>query len=279
MDNWRELKLQVIWAYDGRIESHFRHAAYSGEANPAWLIREGSVTLRFPDGEETYSQNTWVFPRLGGGQQDFSHDARILSVRFLAEWPNGQPLFDRSRSIAVAAAESRALTRLGERLARRMNRPFSPRRLLSRQLPASLPDFLEVQRLHYGWLVAYVRLMQEQGLVPRSVDKLDDRVGGALNILEMRALHLPPREAELAELCGVSKSQLNRLFVANIGKTPAEYWDEKRLRAARLFLLETRRSIKSIAYEMGFNSLPHFSAWVRRKFGASPREIRDRRGV
>jgi AraC-like DNA-binding protein len=34
--------------------------------------------------------------------------------------------------------------------------------------------------------------------------------------------------------------------------------------------------VKEIAYELGFSSLPHFSAWFRRRNGLSPRAFRAR---
>jgi AraC-like DNA-binding protein len=212
---------------------------------------------------------------LAEGRQEFSADAEILSVRFEAIWPDGRPLFDRSRSIVVPEEEGRKLTRIGERLARIVERSASENLALE-QTPHTLENFLEGERVFYGWLVAYCALMKERGQLPHVNRQLDERVWLAVSRLEARRLSEPVREQEIARVAGLSVTQLNRLFVSNLGKTPAEYWEDKRIRSARSALLISGRSIKSIAYDLGFSSLPHFSAWVKKRMGVSPRDFRKK---
>ncbi|MET0262251.1 MAG: AraC family transcriptional regulator, partial [Rariglobus sp.] len=123
-------------------------------------------------------------------------------------------------------------------------------------------------------MTAYVDLMRENNIPSSSHQPLDERVWIAINRIERAELHEPLRESELALLAGVSKSHLNRMFVINTGKTPADYWADRRIHAARSALTESSRSVKTIAYELGFSSLSHFSTWVRKKTGMSPRTLR-----
>ena len=76
----------------------------------------------------------------------------------------------------------------------------------------------------------------------------------------------------MAHRVGLSVSQLNRLFAHQMGISPRRYADSRRLEKGRQLLHLNRHSIKEVAAELGFSSLPHFSAWFRRMEGMSPRE-------
>ncbi len=275
LENWRDLRTQLVWAYDGRVSPSSQDSEYNGAHIPAWLIRRGSVTLHFPSEEETIEAGMWVFPRAGFGWQKFSDDAEILSVRFKAEWPTGQSLFDREQTIVVPAAQARPLTRLGERLARLVKKRFSHSHLQVTEVPVSPEVYFDVERLLYGWLHAYHTALKSTGQLPRTIGKLDDRIRRALHFLDIQPLSQPLRETQLAQSVGLSKSQLSRLFIAHIGCTPTDYLEQKRIASARLAIVEGTQSIKSMAFDLGFSSLPHFSSWVRKKLGASPRALRN----
>jgi len=276
--NWNELRTDLLWAYDGPIQIRFRQCAFSPAGIVAWLIRRGQVTLQFNSGQkqETYGEGQWIFPKDEDAEQEFSQDAIILSVRFEAEWSDGTPLFDRSRTIGFAKNEAKILTRIGERLAKRVESSQAPEGAALEQMPRDIEHHFEMRRLFNGWLAAYAQVMQQQGLVPQIHQPLDERVWRAISRLDARHARVPFREEELASFIGLSVTQLNRLFVANLGMTSAEFWEKKRVRTARAALLESSHSIKWIAYDQGFGSLQHFSAWVKKHMGSPPREFRKR---
>jgi AraC-like DNA-binding protein len=273
LENWCDLRLRLIWAYDGPL-TEYRQYYYFDYALAAWLIRRGEVRLTFPTHTETYTAGNWVFPRLQEGWQEFSEDAEILSIRFVAEWPTGQTLFDHSRTMSVPAAGVPRLTRVGERLARYVDREFPGARTDLARRGGSLERHLKIHRFLHSWLLAYVDLMEREGQIAFTISQLDDRVRRAVQSLERRSLGTPLRESELAVQAGISVHHLTRLFVRDLGKTPAEYWEAKRVLAARQALLDSSQSIKSLAYELGFSSLPHFSTWVKKRLGRSPRAVR-----
>jgi AraC family transcriptional regulator of arabinose operon len=84
-----------------------------------------------------------------------------------------------------------------------------------------------------------------------------------------------PREPELARLSGLSLSQFKRLFVRDLGLTPREWLNRKRLEAARVRLRETTAPVKRIGYELGFRSPNHFSSWFRKQTGRTPGRFRQ----
>lgn len=75
---------------------------------------------------------------------------------------------------------------------------------------------------------------------------------------------------EIAELVGVSRRQIERLFKRYVGEVPTKYYLDMRLRRARGLLLQTAMSIMEIAVTCGFQSPPHFSKCYRNMFGYTP---------
>ena len=62
---------------------------------------------------------------------------------------------------------------------------------------------------------------------------------------------------ELAKLCGLSVRQLERHFHGNLGRTPQDWLNEQRIKAAQHQLL-LGQSVKRVALELGFKQVSHF---------------------
>ncbi|WP_157895091.1 helix-turn-helix domain-containing protein [Verrucomicrobium sp. GAS474] len=273
LENWNDLRVQLAWAYSG--PTAYPRTTLPTSLVSSWLLSRGEVTLIYGAERKTYGPGAWIFPREGEGRHDFSDDASLLSVRFGAHWPTGEALFDRSRTICFPAGEAPRLARLGERLARFVSRTFPGTTLDLVRVSSPSPErYFEMQRLLYGWVLEYTLAMKRQGLRPNTIGQLDDRVRRAVHLMENQPLSLPLRERDLSHALGISTGQLNRLFLRDLGTTPADYWERKRSQAAHLAITESNRSMKSIAYDLGFGSLSHFSSWVRKKLGKSPRQLR-----
>ncbi len=253
--------------------------AYESRPQAAWLIRKGSLKLRFAPAVETYRAGQWVFPKAADGIQEFSEDAEILSIRFIAEWPTGELLFDRSKSHARSMSELREFTRISERLARAVSREFPEIYAGLPMAPGSHRTYFSFQRLLYGWIQAYALAMEGFGLTARTIGPMDDRIRGAVHTMETQRLSQLFREKSLAARSGLSLSQFNKLFHRDVGTTPKKYWDNKRVETARIALQGSAKSIKSIALDLGFSSLPHFSGWVKKRLGQSPRQLRSGRAT
>ena len=274
VENWHKLNCRLVWAYEGPVRAKFKVGAFRQEAVPAWLIRRGWVRMTFGRSTESCEAGNWYFPKAGTWRQEFSPDAEILSMRFIAQWPDTTSLFDRSKSLVIPVDEAPRLTAIARRLARYTHEHQMQGADKPEQVPKTLKHYIDTHRLFLDWMTVYVDLMEQQGVKTVPHQPLDDRVWLAVNQMERTGLHTPLRENELARLAGLSKSHLNRIFVGNMGMTPAEYWEQRRISAARSALLESERSVKTIAYELGFNSLSHFSSWVKKKLGRSPRDFR-----
>jgi AraC family transcriptional regulator, glycine betaine-responsive activator len=75
---------------------------------------------------------------------------------------------------------------------------------------------------------------------------------------------------EITALVGVSRRQIERLFMRYVGQVPTKYYLDMRLRRARELLLQTAMSIMQVAVACGFHSPAHFSNCYRMLLGYTP---------
>lgn len=79
---------------------------------------------------------------------------------------------------------------------------------------------------------------------------------------------------EFARRYQMSYSYFRKLFKTYTGLSPAQYHLQLRLQKARDLISSTNKSVKEIAYSLGFESPFHFSKIYKKKFGASPNKSR-----
>jgi AraC family transcriptional regulator, regulatory protein of adaptative response / DNA-3-methyladenine glycosylase II len=84
-------------------------------------------------------------------------------------------------------------------------------------------------------------------------------------------------EENFASIFGVSARHLRRLFVGELGRTAGQLELEKRLCHARQLVTDTARPISEIAFVSGFGSLRRFNDAFKKRFQASPRELRRKK--
>jgi transcriptional regulator GlxA family with amidase domain len=82
--------------------------------------------------------------------------------------------------------------------------------------------------------------------------------------------------ARLSTTAGLSVRSLSRLSRARLGTSPAEFVERVRLDVARRQLLDTNRSIKSVAAASGFGSVRRLDRAFARTLSVSPTEFRAR---
>ena len=80
---------------------------------------------------------------------------------------------------------------------------------------------------------------------------------------------------ELASTARVSRSYLNRLFLAEFGISPAAGSEGLRCSRAETLLLRTDMTVGAIARNCGFADLYHFSHRFARRYGVPPSVYRD----
>ncbi len=73
----------------------------------------------------------------------------------------------------------------------------------------------------------------------------------------------------LAKLCNLSTRQLQRRFKRDFGRTPQDWLDERRLKAAQEKLLNGLQ-VKAVALECGFKQTSHFCRCFKSAYGTTP---------
>jgi transcriptional regulator GlxA family with amidase domain len=79
----------------------------------------------------------------------------------------------------------------------------------------------------------------------------------------------------VAEDCGMSLRNFNRLFLKETEMTPKEYVQMKRMEKARLLLTTTKLSITDISFEVGYSSVSKFIEAFKKLEGKLPSDFRS----
>ena len=90
----------------------------------------------------------------------------------------------------------------------------------------------------------------------------------------LKNIESPPSLKQLARISGINEFKLKKGFKELFNQTVYEYLSDVRLEIGKSDLLENRKTISQIAFELGYSSLQHFSNSFKRKFGVSPNQVR-----
>lgn len=114
---------------------------------------------------------------------------------------------------------------------------------------------------------------EPQIAAPRQDRSLDPRLARAVTRMEAR-IEQPETAQETARALGLSPRQLEKLFAAGLGTSPAAYALSLRLQAARRLLSDTNHPLTEIALRTGFSSPATLSRAFSRSFGQAPGAFR-----
>lgn len=273
MADWAHLKSEFDWVYEGDVAEPYRKTRSHHPGQSALLIVKGTLLVETERGSAVAKKNHWVFPRQGERLQEFSSDARILSLHFNLSWPGGEPLFNwdiahilESSSAPILEKQARSLLRLVERQFPGVNNDL----LYSH---GDLKTHILLQKGFASWLSVYVTTLLDAGVTPSRLGQVDERVLKAISLLDDLSVEVEFDGAWLSHEVGLSPSQLDRLFIRQFGMTPRQHLEQRKLLQAFELMRSSPLGIKQIAYEVGFHSLPYFSRWFRQKSGLSPRQF------
>jgi AraC family transcriptional regulator len=147
--------------------------------------------------------------------------------------------------------------------------------LLARHLESDEPDPLLVEETASQLVRAVLQRRPAGAAAGSSHRELAEAAKEllALTVSEQLALH------ELAARLAVSPFHLARVFRRETGYSLHGYRTQLRLRLALTRLPESRGSLTTLAFELGFSSHSHFTDTFRREFGVAPSAVRDGRHV
>jgi AraC-like DNA-binding protein len=130
------------------------------------------------------------------------------------------------------------------------------------------------------------QIMLVQALRAR-VENSEEIAGGWLQAMSdpriataVQMLHTSPEHAwtveELAKAAGMSRSAFAARFKELAGEPPLEYLLQLRMRLAAHYLATRTRSVSTIAFDLGYQSVSAFSTSFHRVLGVSPKDYRAR---
>lgn len=81
---------------------------------------------------------------------------------------------------------------------------------------------------------------------------------------------------DLTAMLGLSRRQLERVFVQTTGMTPARAWKKIRMERAKGIVSKTKATMVEIALEVGLKNASHFTRTFKKVHGQTPSQVRDR---
>ncbi|WP_376703079.1 GlxA family transcriptional regulator [Mesorhizobium sp. ISC25] len=109
---------------------------------------------------------------------------------------------------------------------------------------------------------------------PLAIECNEPRLQAALIMMESN-IENTLSISEIASSVGLSRRQLERLFMEKTKSSPALIYKRLRLERAKQLLLETGVPMLDIAIEVGFENASHFSRAFRETFGVQPSKVRS----
>ena len=278
LPDWAELTCSLIWAYDHEVPAYGYHRRGKRvNDSVAWFLRKGSATVKTEQANWRLEPGQWFLLPEYYYWQDFTPHTHLLSLCFRANWATGIPLFHHGDGIVLNGAEHPQLEKAARPLVRQCLQMSEHTQNQKRIIVAGTAlEYFKTQKQFMTWLNLYAQILLDRGCVPSRLSVTDPRLLQAVRFLDTWPLADPLPEEELARQVGLSKRQLARLFHDNFDTTPSNYLTQLKLKAATSDLYEGKRTVKEIAYSLGFNSLSYFSTWFRKQIGRTPRDFQNR---
>lgn len=274
---WAAIHMELLWIYDHQVPPKYLDWEVEGQRKiyRAWLMRRGTVRVSLPGGTSAQAKaGFWVFPPRGDFHQQFSRDARILSINFFCEWPSGEGLVSATTPVVLEKSRYPALEHRAHQLERVVRRQFPEPNTRHFEHLSDARHFLAFQTHFLQWIAIWLEVQGATGAVFTKHACGDDRVVQAVRSLNTAPIGAGyPRETLLRET-RLSEAHLNRLFLAAYGITTRRSWESRRLNEARRCLEASRLPIKEIAFRLGFRADAHFTTWFKKLTGKRPNEYR-----
>ncbi|WOO42772.1 helix-turn-helix transcriptional regulator [Rubellicoccus peritrichatus] len=283
IQHWNLLNLRLLWANQSeKSERDNWKRASAGPPTGAWLVLHGHCKVT-QDGETVHAdEGQWIFPRPGVRDQFFVPGTRVLSVGFLARWPQGVDLINNPRCQILAGKGCDELTQKAYDLVESMENLMgdSCEWQRARHWGDSLPVELhfEIGGLFQLWLACFIRVAEQHGARIERMTSKDSRVEAAIHAMEMSKNAQLIDWNSIQKSTGLSRRRIDELFRQETGLSLSAYFGNLQLKRISRELLDRRLQIKEIALAAGFNHTSSFSRWFRQHIGMTPSEYRNSDG-
>jgi AraC-like DNA-binding protein len=124
-------------------------------------------------------------------------------------------------------------------------------------------------------LLLYLQQMDRSGIIAHIIASANSKSGIA-GVIERHFRYKLKIDA-LADMAGMSLSTFKRECYRLYGRAPGEILFEKKMQLARLYLLQTNKSIAEIAEDVGYATSSHFSQAFQKHFNTTPQQARSQK--
>ena len=109
-------------------------------------------------------------------------------------------------------------------------------------------------------------------------DEEKELVAKIESLLDLEKVYQEPNYArsDLARECGVSEMVISKVINVHFQKSFPQIMNERRIEDAKRLLVETEAAVKTVAEEVGFNSLPSFNRVFKVMVSESPGQYRKK---
>lgn len=142
---------------------------------------------------------------------------------------------------------------------------FLVRRYISKEAERNALEVLQIEKARSPLDIQPRRPLYEDiedARVKATLIKMEQHLESAVSI------------ERLAASVGLSRRQLERVFLEKVGISPARAYNRVRLERAKTLLTQTKAPLIQVALDVGFESASHFTRCCKRIYGHTPTQIR-----
>lgn len=246
-----------------------------------YLVKEGMAKLHLPDNRVQHLTpgHLYLIPPFTLHSYECDNHYTLYYIHIYENQTSSQRILeDYLFPVQVDASQLDVL--LVERLAN-----MNPGRELKQYDPLAYdntPHLIESINLHsqnpqYAIIETKGILFQLLAhFLKNSTDKYEITDNRILKVLRYIRKHIDQNITmeEMIAICFLSKDHFIRLFKKEMGITPVQYINRKKIEKAQLMLITGSQSIKDIAYALSFENVYYFNRLFRKITGTTPLEYR-----
>ncbi|RXG26819.1 helix-turn-helix domain-containing protein [Leeuwenhoekiella palythoae] len=122
-------------------------------------------------------------------------------------------------------------------------------------------------------LLLLSRFLESTRFKQEELNKIPSTVLDAINYIQIN-LGSALTVADLSDYVNQNKDYFSRIFLEHTGSRPLAYIHKKRIERAQYLIVTTNKTLLDIAFETGFNTLPHFSKIFKKQVQITPAAYR-----
>lgn len=146
---------------------------------------------------------------------------------------------------------------------------------VTEEISSDAPDRIEIIENAISQIIIYL-IRSMNGISAHNTQHVSDRDMLCFKIMNYIDTHmgLINNLSDLSDVMNYNYSYLSAIFKSQTGNTISEYYQMKRLGAARQLIIEGKLSVNKIAEIFGYSSIYSFSKAFKAKYGIAPSKIK-----